>query len=95
MPWINFYGLGVEIECEEGKTIFEVAKENSIPLAESCNGDGICGGCRVLVLYGMENLSSPDFEEIKLARKKSLSGSERFACTVKVYGDIKITTSYW
>ena len=69
MPLINFYGLGIEVECEEGKTIFDVARENSIPIAESCNGDRTCGHCRVLVLNGMENLSSPDFEEINYPKQ--------------------------
>jgi 2Fe-2S ferredoxin len=95
MPLINFYGLGIEVECEEGKTIFDVARENSIPIAESCNGDKTCGHCRVLVLHGMENLSSPDFEETRLAERKGFSENERLACAVKVYGNVKITTSYW
>lgn len=95
MPLIDFYGLGIEVKCEEGKTIFEVARENSIPLAESCDGEKICGHCRVLVLLGMENLSSLGFEEMKLVERKGLSENERLACAVKVYGNVKVTTSYW
>ncbi|MFN3134752.1 MAG: 2Fe-2S iron-sulfur cluster-binding protein [Candidatus Kryptonium sp.] len=95
MPLIDFYRLGIEVKCKEGETIFKVARENSIPIAESCNGDKTCGRCRVLVLWGMENLSSPDFEEMKLVEKKSLSRSEMLACAAKVYGNVKITTSYW
>lgn len=95
MPVIDFAPLGIKIECEEGKTIFEVARDNSIPIAESCNGDKICGHCRVQVIEGMENLSAPDSEEMKLMTEKNFSSDERLACAVKVYGDVKITTSYW
>jgi uncharacterized 2Fe-2S/4Fe-4S cluster protein (DUF4445 family) len=47
MPFVYFVPLGVEVECESGSTIFDVAKEKSIPIAESCGGDKICGHCRV------------------------------------------------
>jgi len=95
MPLIDFAPLGIKVMCEEGMTIFEVAKMNSIPLAESCGGDKVCGHCRITIVDGMENLSEPDFEEIKLMREKNFSEDERLGCAVKVYGDVKITTSYW
>lgn len=95
MPVIDFAPLGVKIECEEGKTIFEVAKSNSIPIAESCNGDKICGHCRVQIIEGTENLSEPDFDEMKLMKEKNFSQDERLACAVKVYGNVRIKTSYW
>lgn len=95
MPIVNFYGLGVKITCDVGETIFEVAMKNSIPLAESCGGDKICGHCRIIVIKGIENLSEPELAEIRLMNRKSFSENERLACSAKVYGDVKITTSYW
>ncbi len=95
MPKIDFIPLGVKVMCKDGITIYEVAKENSIPIAESCGGEKICGHCRIKVLEGMENLSRANFEEVELMRKKKFSIDERLACAVKVFGDVKITTSYW
>lgn len=95
MPQIDFIPLGVKIICNEGATIFEVARENLIPIAEACGGDKICGHCRITIIEGMGNLSEPDPEEIKLIREKNFAENERLACTVKVFGDVKVTTSYW
>ncbi len=95
MPIVDFVPLGIKVFCDEGMTIFEVAVKNSIPIAESCGGDKICGHCRVEVVQGMENLSKPELDELKLMSEKNFSENERLACAVKVYGDIKIKTSYW
>ncbi len=95
MPKIDFIPLGVEIMCNDGITIYEVARENSIPIAESCGGEKICARCRIKILEGMGNLSRANFEEVDLMKKKNFSSDERLACAVKVFGDVKITTSYW
>jgi ferredoxin len=95
MPFVYFVPLGVEVECESGSTIFDVAKEKSIPIAESCGGDKICGHCRVKVIEGIESLSAPSEEEGKIMQRYKFDIDERLACAVKIYGNIKITTSYW
>jgi adenylate cyclase len=95
MPFVYFVPLGVEVECESGSTIFDVAKEKSIPIAESCGGDKICGHCRVKVIEGIESLSAPSEEEEKIMQRYKFDIDERLACAVKVYGNIKITTPYW
>ncbi|CUU02311.1 ferredoxin, 2Fe-2S [Candidatus Kryptobacter tengchongensis] len=95
MPVINFHGLGIKITCDFGETIFEVAMKNSIPLAESCGGEKICGHCRITVIHGIENLSEPEPDERKLMAEKRFSENERLACSTRIYGDVKITTSYW
>ncbi len=92
---VDFIPLGVKVMCDNGATIFEVARENLIPIAESCGGEKVCGHCKVKIIEGMANLSQPDFEEIELMRRKNFSDDERLACAVKVFGDVKVTTSYW
>ncbi|MCS7229387.1 MAG: 2Fe-2S iron-sulfur cluster-binding protein [Candidatus Kryptonium sp.] len=95
MPVLNLHKLNIELNCHYGETIFDVAIRNSVPLAESCGGSKICGHCRVVVIQGAENLSKPDSEEAKLMQEKKFLDNERLACSAKIYGDVKITTSYW
>ncbi len=57
--------------CNDGITIYEVARENSIPIAESCGGEKICARCRIKILEGMGNLSRANFEEVELMKKKN------------------------
>lgn len=95
MPVVDFVPLGVKVLCDEGMTIFEVARKSSIPIAESCGGDKICGHCRIEIVQGIENLSEPDLEELKLMKEKNFLACERLACAVRIYGNVKIKTSYW
>lgn len=68
---------------------------HGLPVASSCNGDGICGKCRIQILSGAENLSAPtDLEEI-LRDKYRLDKNERISCQTQILGEIRIDTRYW
>lgn len=66
-----------------------------IPVASSCNGDGICAKCRVEVLEGAENLSPLTQQESFLKEKFELGSNIRVSCQCQVFGDVRITTGYW
>ena len=56
LPNVEFVPLGRAGEVKQGVTIISAANRAGVPIGQSCNGDGICGWCKVKVLRGMENL---------------------------------------
>jgi Uncharacterized metal-binding protein len=95
MPRVKFVPLGKEVELKQGETILKAARTNGIPLGSSCNGDCICGWCRIEVIEGAENLSTPEDCEREISSRMELKENERIACATKVWGDIVVTTGYW
>ena len=95
MPVVEFVPLGRGREVKQGVTIISAANRAGVPIGQSCNGDGICGWCKVKVLRGMENLSSPTPLERRLMASCAFAPDERAACLAKISGDITVTTGYW
>jgi ferredoxin len=94
-PNVEFVPLGRAREVKEGVTIISAANRAGVPIGQSCNGDGICGWCKVKVLRGMENLSPPTVLEQRLMATCAFAPDERAACLAKISGDITVTTGYW
>jgi len=95
MPNVKFVPLGRAKEVKQGVTIISAANRAGVPIGQSCNGDGICGWCKVKVLRGMENLSPPTALELRLMAACAFAPDERAACLTKIAGDITVTTGYW
>ena len=95
MPKVRFAPLNKVVDLKVGETLFKAARVNGIPLGSSCRGDCVCGWCKVEVIEGMENLSSPEECEKKLMNSGNFETNERIACSARVYGDVTITTGYW
>lgn len=73
----------------------KVLRAHDLPVASSCQGDGVCGRCRIQILMGMEHLSTPNDTEKVLRERNHLLPNERISCQTTVHGDILIDTSYW
>lgn len=84
-----------QLEVRPEQTLMQNLLDQSLPVASSCNGDGICGKCRIQVLSGMENLSAETELEKILREKYHLDKNERISCQTYVLGDIRIDTRYW
>lgn len=84
-----------EIECHSGENLMEILLINSIPVASSCHGDGVCSKCRIQINQGMENLSLISDYETQLKQKNKIPECERISCMTLVYGDVSISTRYW
>ena len=95
MPSVKFISLNKAREVKTGATILAAASQCKIPIGQSCDGDGICGWCRVTVLEGAERLAPPTDLEKKLMQEKGFAQNERAACLAKVQGDVAVTTTYW
>ena len=95
MAVVQFVPLGKGREVKQGVTIISAANRAEVPIGQSCNGDGICGWCKVKVLSGLQELDLPSRLEQRLIETNGFSPDERAACLARVRGDVIVTTSYW
>ncbi len=95
MPIVIFQPHGRSIEIRAGETILAAAIKAGVPVANSCSGEGVCGGCRMRILSGAEHLDPPSAREKEIMQKYQYNADERAACVVMPHGDITVTTSYW
>lgn len=85
----------VPVMADLGTNLMSVLLENGVPVASSCNGDGVCAKCRIQIKSGAENLSQPNETELHLQDRESLKAGTRFSCQALVMGEIEIDTPYW
>lgn len=95
MPTITLRKTARVIPVELGANLMRALLAAGIPVASSCNGDGICAKCRVTVSHGSRNLSPETESEKKLRETHHIPAPERLACQTTVLGDVVVDTSYW
>ena len=76
-------------------TLMQILLKSGLPVASSCQGDGVCAKCRVQVIQGRENLTTSSPTETLLRARHSLANDERISCQVYLKGDITVDTQYW
>ena len=80
---------------ERGAVLMKALLEVEVPVASSCNGDGICSKCRIRIVAGQDQLSAETELEKSLRLKNKVSDEYRISCQTQVFGDIEIDTDYW
>ncbi len=96
MPKIEIVGKNrPAIEVNAGSNLMRSLLDAGLPVASSCNGDGVCAKCRLRIMQGAENLSSPNETEQFLAQKFELKPDTRISCQTTVLGDISVSATYW
>ena len=95
------------ILAEFNENLLSLLKKNSIPIASSCDGDGICTKCFVFIKFHDQNLNLsyedknfknkyPELEfEIQQKVKNKIPNSARLSCMINIKSDLTITTNYW
>ena len=78
-------GCPVEIECNAGDNLLELARRGNIAIDAPCSGNGSCGKCRVKLLSG----------EVESIPSRHISGEEyeagwRLSCNCKVLSDCTV-----
>ena len=78
-------GSPVEIECNAGDNLLEVARRANVAIDAPCSGNGSCGKCRVKLLAG----------EVESIPSRHISDEEykegwRLSCNAKVIGDCTV-----
>ena len=95
MPTIRFKKNKPAIEVISGANLMKSLLEAGVPVASSCNSDGVCAKCGIRVLGGMANLSPPESTELFLKEKNNIGDDFRISCQTEVFGDILIDVGYW
>ncbi len=95
MPTISVVPFMKTIDVSPEESLFVALRRHRIPIASSCDGDGVCAKCRITVLAGGESMSTPTPVELALIGSDALSRDERLACQTYAAGDGTITTTYW
>ena len=92
MPKIHIPQKNLILEVTSGAPLMESLLANGMPVASSCLGDGICAKCRVHVVGKVTAATPLENETLK---RNAADANERLSCQIKVFDDIKVTTSYW
>ena len=95
MPTVRFVGMRSETTARDGETLLDAARAANVTIGNSCGGVGVCARCRVRVVEGAQNLSTPTSIEQRVGGARDFTAEERLACQATVRGDCAITTSYW
>jgi ferredoxin len=95
MPIVTFLPEKKTLEVKAGTNLMTAIIEAGLPIGSSCGALGICAKCFVEVVKGIENLSKPNPNEIKLLKRENFEPHIRIACQTKIKGDVSVTTSYW
>ncbi|MFS4459298.1 2Fe-2S iron-sulfur cluster-binding protein [Bdellovibrio sp. HCB2-146] len=95
MAKISFQKAKPPIEVETGANLMKSLLGAGLPVASSCDGDGVCAKCRIQILEGRENLSPETELELFLKEKNKIAKDMRISCQTAVNGDIKVDATYW
>ena len=78
-------GTPVEIECNAGDNLLELARRANVAIDAPCSGNGSCGKCRVQLLSGeLESLPS------RHITPEEYEAGWRLSCNCKVVGDCTV-----
>ena len=81
----------LRLMVEEGRTLLETAEQNELPIEPGCRM-GVCGADPIVILSGMDNLSSQrDDERSTLDRLGLADGNVRLACLARVNGPVSFS----
>lgn len=75
------------ITVDEGQTVLAASLAAGISHYHSCGGKAQCSTCRILILEGMENLSSYSDKETALRQKLPFPKNIRLACQCYITGE--------
>lgn len=92
---IELLKSGRRIEVPQGANLMRALQNAEIPVASSCNGDGVCVKCRLTVVAGRENLSVESDLEGDLRDIHGFAKNERLSCQALVLGDVTVDAGYW
>ena len=88
MPKVIFQIEGaesVEIACNPGDNLLELARRANVAIDAPCSGNGSCGKCRVKLLEGqVETIKSRHITD------EEFEAGWRLSCNCKVVGDCTV-----
>ncbi|OGV61859.1 MAG: hypothetical protein A3K19_25260 [Lentisphaerae bacterium RIFOXYB12_FULL_65_16] len=82
---ITFLPEGQAVRAAQGRSILDAAKAAGIPINCICNGDGVCGKCRVMVKSGKVTARPNMFLD-----RHDIQRGMALACQTYVAGDVVV-----
>jgi ferredoxin, 2Fe-2S len=79
-----------KIQVPAHTTLLEAAIQLELDLDHFCGGNCSCGSCRIQVLQGSENLSSPRPNEQMVLGPDAQHKGDRLACQARAMGPVSI-----
>ena len=95
MAILSFTKSRPPLEVRTGANLMRALLAAGVPVASSCDGDGVCGKCRLRVVEGGGHLTKPTPREADLAVRDGLGVDERISCQTRVRGDVTVDAGYW
>ncbi len=84
------YPDGRRIEIVRGATLLEASRAAGVPHASVCGGRGRCSTCRVRVARGLDHLSPPSEDELRVLQRIGAGPGTRLACQARPAGPVEI-----
>ncbi len=94
MPLVKLPQKNLILDAPLGANLMRFLLDHQIPVASSCQGDGICSKCRVRVPGPVWSSVASEIEENTLIRN-NCGADERLSCQIKIESDLEIYASYW
>jgi len=88
---VTYLPLGLKIACNDGDSVFHVARAAGIAITTACNAQATCGLCRVKIVSGEKFVSPLNAAEKKHLGNVYFINKIRLSCqTVVSGGDVTV-----
>ena len=94
-PRVYFEGHDAPVDVPNGMTVLLAARRAGIELNHYCGGQCSCGTCRVEIIEGAHNLSSPQGMEPAVLGSSRAGAGDRLACQAQVLGTVRVKVPTW
>ncbi|MBN8540622.1 MAG: (2Fe-2S)-binding protein [Deltaproteobacteria bacterium] len=81
---IDAFGVEHHLAATAGKTILDIAVENSVEMAHSCGGMGSCGTCRIRLHADLGAIPAMEEVEEEMAIDRGFLPDERLSCQIEI-----------
>lgn len=88
--FVDDSGLESKVAIGASETVLQAAVDGAIDLANSCEGMGSCGTCRVFVLSSATPLEPRNDVESERASDLAFAENERLACQIRPQAGMRL-----
>jgi 2Fe-2S ferredoxin len=86
LPTITYLPAQITLPCQDGDTVFGVARAAGVPITTACGAKSTCGLCRVKIIGGAEHLSPVTDAEKRHLGNVYFITKMRLSCQTQVSG---------
>ncbi len=96
MPKISIPQKNLSIEASSNSNLMSTLLSAGLPVASSCDGEGICSMCKVKITSELgTSIGSAEKLETETLKRNKCAPDERLSCQISITGDLSVTTKYW